>query len=184
MPDPSLRHVAGAIEVQGLKSSFCACCGAQIEADIECDTFFPELRRDRWRLWSAAPPRRDGGMRYAFHCYVPAGPSSSSNGSSGSDATPCLPPALAARHEEYQVCSPSLLAILRHGLAHVTEGLMAAGLSAERSQGSCFAMQRRPLMHAAQRVCSRESVHSVVLCYIKLVFRYSECGRAVSGAGG
>jgi hypothetical protein len=88
---------------------------AQIEADMECDTFFPELRRDRWRLWSAAPPRRDGGMRYAFHCYVPAGPSSSSG---ASHAAPRLPPALAARHEEYQVRVPSLPRQPQSWLAH------------------------------------------------------------------
>lgn len=74
-----------------------SCWRAQIEADVECDTFFPELRRERWRLWSAAPPRRDNGMRYAFHCYVPAG------ASSGSGRAPTLPPALAAHHEECQV---------------------------------------------------------------------------------
>ena len=66
---------------------------------MECDTFFPELRPEAWRLWSAAAPKQDGGTRYAFQCYVPACPSSTS----GSGAAPCLPPALAAQHEEYQV---------------------------------------------------------------------------------
>ena len=66
---------------------------------MECDTFFPELRADQWRLWSAAAPRRDAGTRYAFHCYVPA------SGSSCSGRPAALPPALGARHEEYQVRS-------------------------------------------------------------------------------
>ena len=72
---------------------------------MECDTFFPELRPEAWRLWSEAAPKQDNGMRYAFQCYVPASPSSSS----GSNAPPSLPPAVAARHEEYQV---------RHNMLH------------------------------------------------------------------
>ena len=81
----------------GHKGASSWAAGAQIDADVECDTFFPELRRERWRLWSAAPPRRDNGTRYAFHCYVPAG------AAGGSGRAPALPPALAARHEECQV---------------------------------------------------------------------------------
>ncbi len=73
--------------------------GAQIEADIECDTFFPEMSLDKWRLWSESAPRRDGDMRYSFQCYVPASASSSSS-------PPALPPAVAAQHEELQARQP------------------------------------------------------------------------------
>lgn len=80
--------------------------GAQIGADIECDTFFPALAAERWRLWSQSAPKRDGDTRYAFQCWVPASASSTS----GSDSSaPELPAGLAAQHEEYQVCCLSLL---------------------------------------------------------------------------
>ena len=70
----------------------------QIDADIECDTFFPELDSSKWRLWSQSAPKRDADIRYSFQCYVPA------SASSTSERAPDLPAGLAAQHEEYQVC--------------------------------------------------------------------------------
>ena len=83
-----LKHVHGAL---------------QIDADIDCDTFFPELKPEDWRLWSQSAPKRDNGMRYSFQCYVPASASSTSN------RAPELPAGLAAQHEEYQVTLDLLL---------------------------------------------------------------------------
>lgn len=59
-----------------------------------CDTFMPPLDEQRFRLWSASAPRRDGDTRYSFLCYSRAG---------GQEGPPALPPAVASRHEEYQV---------------------------------------------------------------------------------
>lgn len=72
-----------------------ACC-IQIESEVDCDTFFPEMSQDKWRLWSSSAPRQDKDMRYSFQCYVPASATSSST-------APALPPAIAAQHEELQV---------------------------------------------------------------------------------
>lgn len=74
---------------------------------MECDTFFPEMAQDKWRLWSESTPRRDNDMRYSFQCYVPACASSSS-----SSGGPVLPAALAAQHEELQVCQGASLKLL------------------------------------------------------------------------
>ena len=75
----------------------------QIDADIECDTFFPELSSEQWRIWSESAPKRDGDIRYSFQCYVPA------SSSSTSDRAPEMPAGLAAQHEEYQVRMAPLL---------------------------------------------------------------------------
>ena len=74
----------------------------QIDADIECDTFFPELDSSKWRLWSQSAPKHDADMRYSFQCYVPT------SASSTSERAPDLPAGLAAQHEEYQVCPAPL----------------------------------------------------------------------------
>lgn len=65
----------------------------EIEADVQCDTFFPALDRDRWRLWSSSPPKRHKDMRYTFLCYT---------ASKGEEAAPQLPAGLHTRHEEHQ----------------------------------------------------------------------------------
>ena len=46
----------------------------------------------RFKLWSAAPPRSEKGLTYAFLCYTAAGLEA-----------PHLPPAVASQHEEKQV---------------------------------------------------------------------------------
>jgi hypothetical protein len=80
----------------------------QIDADIECDTFFPELDSSKWRLWSQSAPKRDADIRYSFQCYVPA------SASSTSERAPDLPAGLAAQHEEYQVCpGPTVCSLQR-----------------------------------------------------------------------
>ena len=74
----------------------------QIDADIDCDTFFPEMSSDQWRMWSQSAPKRDGDIRYSFQCYVPASTSSTSDGALE------LPAGLASQHEEYQVKHPAV----------------------------------------------------------------------------
>lgn len=63
------------------------------EALPACDTFMPPIDEAAFRLWSAAPPRRDGATRYSFLCYTRA----------GQEGAPALPPATASQHEEQQV---------------------------------------------------------------------------------
>ncbi len=66
-----------------------------VETDADCDTFMPPVDESRFRLWSAAAPRRDtpAGPRYSFLCYTRA----------GQEGAPVLPPAVASQHEELQV---------------------------------------------------------------------------------
>ncbi len=59
---------------------------------LQCDTFMPPVDVARFRLWSAAPPRTHGDLRYSFLCYTRA----------GQEGPPALPPAVASRHEELQ----------------------------------------------------------------------------------
>ncbi|KAK9844173.1 hypothetical protein WJX81_006995 [Elliptochloris bilobata] len=81
----------GQVYMEALASPLCTAVHlTQIEAEYECDTFFPRMDQATWRLWSAAPPRSDGDVRYAFLCYVRDG------------AAVDLPPGLAAQHEERQ----------------------------------------------------------------------------------
>lgn len=68
------------------------CDGGVSPAHIECDTFFPALDPNHWRLWSGAQPRREGNLRYSFLCFTPAGTS-----------PPAFAPGLASSHEELQV---------------------------------------------------------------------------------
>ena len=42
----------------------------RVDCDAPCDTFMPALDPAAWRLWSAAPARREGGVRYVFETYV------------------------------------------------------------------------------------------------------------------
>ena len=37
-----------------------------------CDVFFPQMDPTEWRLWAAAPPRSDAGVRYRFETWVRA----------------------------------------------------------------------------------------------------------------
>eukprot|EP00798_Chlamydomonas_sp_ICE-L_P007997 gene7997-1224_t len=65
-----------------------------IEADYECDTHFPEINPERFRLWSTSEPCEDSGVRYSYHCYRSV--------DSTAKGELALPPAMASRHEEYQ----------------------------------------------------------------------------------
>ncbi len=61
-----IEHVfvigGGQIYTEAIKSKLCAAIHlTQIDKDFECDTFFPEIDRSRFRLWSAAPPQKDSG---------------------------------------------------------------------------------------------------------------------------
>ena len=71
-------------------------CGAihltEIQGDCECDTFFPSIDKERWRLWSQSRSQKDGDSRTKFLCYVPA-----------DKAEHLLPESVQRQHEEYQV---------------------------------------------------------------------------------
>lgn len=101
-------------------------------AGARCDTYFPTLDPDTYRLWSASESHEDDGVRYSFLCYtracaraasVAASDAASDAASVASDAAhgsqlssdPAtqlssdpgtqeiqLPPAIASRHEETQ----------------------------------------------------------------------------------
>ena len=71
----------------------------RVESDAECDTHMPPVGGAAFRLWAAAPPRADGGLRYAFLCYTRA----DDGGGGEGEGPPRLPPGVAARHEEQQV---------------------------------------------------------------------------------
>ena len=104
----------------------------QIDADIECDTFFPELKPEGWRMWSQSAPKRDNGMRYSFQCYVPASTSSTSN------RAPELPAGLAAQHEEFQVdLSPSADSIVLWLLCLMPDSLLNVIIRQHHSRQEC-----------------------------------------------
>jgi len=65
-----------------------------IDADAECDAFFPEIDASRYRVWSSSQPLEDNGTRYTFVTYTAL---------SGPDGGPVrLPPAMASKHDEQQ----------------------------------------------------------------------------------
>jgi len=65
-----------------------------IDKEYECDTTFPEIDPERFRLWSSAEPCEEEGVRYTFQVYTPV--------DLKAKAVPALPPAVASRHEELQ----------------------------------------------------------------------------------
>lgn len=68
----------------------------RVDSDAPCDTFFPALDPAAWRLWGAAPPRADGGVRYQFEAWVKAGAKGPPGGA--------WPPGAKPEHGEEQVC--------------------------------------------------------------------------------
>ncbi|GAB4817169.1 hypothetical protein N2152v2_004215 [Parachlorella kessleri] len=78
----------------------------QVEGeDLECDTFMPPIDESKFKLWTAAAPRAENGLRYSFLCYTRPGES----------GAPSLPPAVAARHEEMQYLE-MIDDVMRHGV--------------------------------------------------------------------
>lgn len=73
-----------------------------VESDVECDTFFPAVNENTFKLWAATSPKRDSpaGPRYSFLLYTRANVKTQE----GSDpiTTGDLPPATQPRHEEQQ----------------------------------------------------------------------------------
>ena len=92
--------------------SHCAVLPHQVESSVECDTFFPQVDSSRFRLWSASEPTTEGRggadscPRYSFLCYTAVAGASTSGATATAPASTLakLPPAVASRHEEYQVC--------------------------------------------------------------------------------
>ncbi|KIY92032.1 dihydrofolate reductase [Monoraphidium neglectum] len=116
---PALRrgieHVfvigGGQVYRDALASERCAALHVtHIEDDPPCDTVFPAVDPSAvdcpFRVWSAAAPKREGGVRYSFVTYVRAG-SGGSGGGKGEEADEKLeelrlPPGMASRHDEMQ----------------------------------------------------------------------------------
>ena len=93
----TIEHIfvigGGQVYKEAVQSEQCAAIHlTQIDQDIDCDTFFPEIDRSRFKLWSAAPPQKDNGIRYSCLCYTAA-----------STEPVSLPAAMASQHEEQQV---------------------------------------------------------------------------------
>ena len=65
----------------------------EIQEDVQCDTYFPPLDENRWRLWSSSAQRRDNNLRYTFLCYTAV---------RQQETGVQLPAALNSQHEEYQ----------------------------------------------------------------------------------
>lgn len=64
----------------------------------------PPIDESQFKLWVAAAPRSDNGVRYSFLTYTRPAP--------GESGAPSLPPAVAARHEEMQVGGWVILILL------------------------------------------------------------------------
>lgn len=72
----------------------------RIDADYGCDTFFPALDPQAFRVWSASQVMRDvNGTPFSFICYTRGGETSTL----APPASPILPPAMSSRHDEMQV---------------------------------------------------------------------------------
>ena len=93
----SIEHIfvigGGQVYSEAIRSELCAAIHlTQIDQDFECDTYFPEIDQSRFKLWSAAPPRKDGNTCYSFLCYTAV-----------QNSPVSLPAAIASQHEEQQV---------------------------------------------------------------------------------
>ncbi|KAI8473775.1 MAG: thymidylate synthase/dCMP hydroxymethylase domain-containing protein, partial [Monoraphidium minutum] len=116
---PSLRaaveHVfvigGGQVYREALASDRCAALHiTHIEDDPPCDTTFPPVDPDApgcpFRVWSAAPPKREGGVRYSFVTYVRAGAGGGGGGGAAEGGAALqelvMPPGAASRHDEMQ----------------------------------------------------------------------------------
>lgn len=64
----------------------------QINADYDCDVFFPTIDQTKFRLWSSSGTKKEKETEYSFLCYTP----------SGKATAPILPVATQGKHEEYQ----------------------------------------------------------------------------------
>ncbi len=67
----SIEHIfvigGGQVYSEAIRSELCAAIHlTQIDQDFECDTYFPEVDQSRFKLWSAAPPRKDGNTCYSY----------------------------------------------------------------------------------------------------------------------
>ncbi|KAK9847913.1 hypothetical protein WJX84_009309, partial [Apatococcus fuscideae] len=93
----SIEHVfvigGGQVYKEAIQSELCAAIHlTQIDEDYDCDTFFPKIDQSRFKLWSAASPQKDKGVRYSFLCYT----------ATNQDEPVSLPAAMASQHEEQQ----------------------------------------------------------------------------------
>lgn len=75
----------------------------EIHTDFMCDTFFPKLESQCFRLWYASSPTSENGIRYCFTSYVRR--DSEGNCDSGSESVlgeRILRRDILLKHEEYQ----------------------------------------------------------------------------------
>ncbi|GBF94660.1 bifunctional dihydrofolate reductase-thymidylate synthase [Raphidocelis subcapitata] len=114
----TIEHVfvigGGQVYRDALASPRCAALHVtHIEDDPPCDTGFPPVDPSdpscEFRVWSAAPPKRDGGVRYSFVTYVRRPSKGGGGGEAGAEGGGAealeelrLPPGMASRHDEMQ----------------------------------------------------------------------------------
>ena len=83
----------GQVYQEAIQSDLCTVIHlTSIDKEFHCDTFFPPIDTNTYKLWGASEPKTQDGVRFAFICYTRVGLE-----------VVDLPPALAARHGEYQV---------------------------------------------------------------------------------
>lgn len=83
----------GVVYEEALSSPLCeAIHYTEVGTQTKCDTYFPEITPDAFRVWSASEAKMENGVPYTFLCYTRA----------GATITPNLPPAMTFGHEEYQ----------------------------------------------------------------------------------
>lgn len=75
-----------------------------VESDVECDTFFPVVNEDKFKLWAATSPKRDSpdGPRYSFLLYTRADDKTVQASDFQTNVQKILPPATLPQHEEEQ----------------------------------------------------------------------------------
>jgi len=83
----------GVVYEEALSSPLCeAIHYTEVGTQTKCDTFFPEITPDTYRVWSASEAKMENGIPYTFLCYT----------RSGATVAPNLSPAMSFGHEEYQ----------------------------------------------------------------------------------
>ena len=85
----------------------------RIEADYGCDTFFPTLDPQVFKMWSASQIMRDAsGTAFSFLCYT-RGDAPPAESTPQPSLSLSLPPAMSSRHDEMQVSQqPSLIPLV------------------------------------------------------------------------
>jgi dihydrofolate reductase/thymidylate synthase len=95
----------GQVYKDAIKSPLCdAIHITKVDSDVECDTFFPSIDQEKYRVWSSSPCNTENSVGYTFLCYS----------RSGKVDPPALPSAMRSKHEEYQYLD-MIEDIIEHG---------------------------------------------------------------------